>query len=236
MADCLPQREHKLALLTFTPVTLTALPISTASGKQLVLLAAGGQDAELFLALFSYTPRRSRSLRHKARYGHRDSVSSTATDSTKVGSVDDTAAKHDEDCPGHSTPIWQHVSSLVGSINNNVMLYIPPEHHREYVLPSIDGLPGPSPRLVVSNNDCTVKFFDVCLSKSGLRRSPPDDPMSHPYSSRYWRRLSGATRDSVGTGWSEGWGLRGGTMRVWRYERVGCLRLSVPVNHSEFSV
>lgn len=146
-----------------------------------------------------------------------------------VGSVDDASGKYDEDHPGHSVPIWQHASTLVGSINNNVMLYIPPERHRVHTFDSVDV----SPRLVVSNNDCTVKFFDVCLSKAGLRRSTHDEFTSQMAPSRYWRRLSGASRDSIGSSWSEGWGLRGGTVRVWRYERVGCLRLPVPVNHSE---
>lgn len=229
--------EHALVKLTFTPVTLTALPIPSNSGKKLVLLAAGGQDAELCLALFSYTPRRVRTLKHKARYGHRDSVSSAATDTTKVGSIDETTEKFEEDRPGFSDPIWQHVSMLRGSINNNVMLYIPPIHHREHAINSPDSPSNITPRLVVSNNDCTVKFFDVYLARDGLARASVDEHQSRPSPAHRQHPL--ALVQHRGTysserGYKEGWGMRGPNVRVWRYESVGCLRLSVPVNHSEY--
>lgn len=119
-----------------------------------------------------------------------------------------------------STSWWQHTSQLVGSINNNVLLYMPPEptYHAagELVTRPV------YPRLVVSNNDCTVKFFDVSLARKGLRRSTSYRP--HIIDARYRR----------GTIEGEGWGEKG-QERILRYERVGCLRLPVPVNHSEYA-
>lgn len=213
--------------LTFTPVTLTALPLTSKYGKQLVLLAAGGQNAELFLGLFYYISRRSREPRRKNRQTEfRRSGSSLASDST---SVNDPERKHDEDSPGHSIPIWQHASTLVGSINNNVMLYVPTPRY-DFSTPD-----EPTPRLVVSNNDCTVKFFDVSLTKSGLRRPPSLAVMQHPTSRSFLRRAAGVNLSGSGN-WNEGSGMRGtdrGVVKIWRYERVGCLRLPVPVNHSK---
>ncbi|KAI5120133.1 hypothetical protein M0805_001901 [Coniferiporia weirii] len=190
-------RQRPIALLTFTPVTLAALPLpSSSSTKQHILLAAGGQNAELFLALYQYTPRRTRDLKHKS--DHSD----------------------EGDVAGHSTQIWHHDSSLVGSINNNVLLYQPPPAPNSWT-------ERPAPRLVVSNNDCTVKFFDVCLARSGLRRTPAQLAQARAQDARYWRRANEGV-------WEEGWGVRG-SEHVVRYERVGCLRLPVPVNHTSIS-
>ena len=85
-----------------------------------------------------------------------------------------------------------------------------------------------SPRLVVSNNDCTVKFFDVCMARKGLRRSNLQRPQDRIIDTRYWRQDPGFRGSCEGEGWGEK-----GMERIVRYERVGCLRLPVPVNHSE---
>lgn len=54
----------------------------------------------------------------------------------------------------HMRPQWQHDTQLLGSsINNSVMLT------RSHVSSA-------EPRLAVSNNDCTVKFFDVHVRSS----------------------------------------------------------------------
>lgn len=123
--------------------------------------------------------------------------------------------------------IWRHMSSLVGSINNNVLLYLPPQSPFKSTEFDMDQGSGEveivKPMLVVSNNDCTVKFFDVSLAKQGFQSLQPARQES--LDDRYWRREFGRTRE--GEGWSE----RGGE-RIVRYERVGLLRLPVPVNHS----
>ncbi|KAH8115849.1 hypothetical protein DFH11DRAFT_1582431 [Phellopilus nigrolimitatus] len=219
-------RQRTLALLPFTPVTLAALPLPSSSSPPSddvrVLLAAGGQDADLFLALYSYTP-------------HRTKCSTRASGSLLPP---EEALKGDDAHGGHSTPIWQHTSSLIGSINNNVLLYLPPGADAFDVPeedPEEDQEDTPhtqartSPRLIVSNNDCTVKFFDVCLARGGLRRAPASPlQAARALDARYWRR-AGRERG--------GWGERGerSAERLVRYERVGLLRLPVPVNHTSIS-
>lgn len=134
----------------------------------------------------------------------------------------------EEEAAGYSTSWWQHISSLVGSINNSVLLYMP-------TAPPDDGSGEGGrnkslfPRLVVSNNDCTVKFFDVSLTKKGLRRSTSHRPSLQLVDSRFRRSEPGLRSVCEGEGWNEK-----GDQRIVRYERVGCLRLPVPVNHSEY--
>lgn len=123
--------------------------------------------------------------------------------------------------PGRrSREIWQHCNQFEypASINNSVMLYIPPAPHSSF--DSRGSWPPPSsssfssasssaqanemlPRLVVSNNDRSVKFLDVSLTKGGFGRHV-----------------------------REGWFGRGHTMEERQFEVVGNLILPVPVNHS----
>lgn len=115
--------------------------------------------------------------------------------------------------PGRSShEIWQHSNQFEypASINNSVMLYIPPTPHFSDFG---DSWPSPSssranemlPRLVVSNNDRSVKFLDVSLTKGGFGRHV-----------------------------RESWFGRGNTMEERQFEIVGILQLPVPVNHSAF--
>ncbi|TFK36674.1 WD40-repeat-containing domain protein [Crucibulum laeve] len=90
-----------LAELTFLPNTLSSMPIGND-----ILLAAGGQEAEIHLSY--HTPRSA----------------------------------------GSSSLIWQYEHQIDGSINNSVLLTHSNESSAEL-------------RLMISNNDCTVKFFDV---------------------------------------------------------------------------
>ena len=203
---------------------------ASSPGRDIILLAAGGQDAELFLAAYQYTPRRPPRTMGKVRSAE------------FVGdiNIDD---EDDEDRAGgtfiseRTTMIWQHMSSLVGSINNNVLLYVPPpsldrstDADMDVDLGCEEALVEPiKPRLVVSNNDCTVKFFDVSLARKGIRSERrPSSPVQPTLDARYWRREFGRSREG------EGWADRPGE-RIVRYERVGCLRLPVPVNHSAYN-
>lgn len=218
------KRQHTLASLAFTPVTIAALRLRSAlpSGKDIILLAAGGQDAELFLAAYQYTPKQ-RPFRTKVRSS--SSAASMDTDDGDDEKIEGTFISE------HTTMIWQHSSSLIGSINNNVLLYLPPpslDRSNDAVMDSeCEEFEPVQPRLVVSNNDCTVKFFDVSLARNGIHSEQPPSPTQPTMDARYWRREFGRSRE--GEGWSE----RGGE-RIYRYERVGCLRLPVPVNHSEY--
>lgn len=62
------------------------------------------------------------------------------------------------------------------------------------------------PRLVISNNDCTVKFLDISLEKGGFGTYPKET----------WHGMG-----------------RGHKLEDKRFECVGILKLPVPVNHSE---
>ena len=145
---------------------------------------------------------------------------------TELGVTED---EEEEEHAGYSTSMWQHSSSLVGSINNNVLLYMPPPLADHDVYEDGEEPRAVSPRLVVSNNDCTVKFFDVSLARKGLRPAV-QRPQERAADTRYWRQEPGYGYRGVCEG--EGWDEKG-TERIVRYERVGCLRLPVPVNHSK---
>lgn len=54
--------------------------------------------------------------------------------------------------------LWQFEATLPGSINNAVLLTPPSESAVE-------------PRVVVSNNDCSVKFYDVPIRTQSTRPS-----------------------------------------------------------------
>lgn len=104
---------------------------------------------------------------------------------------------------------WSWEDGTNGSINNSVLLYIPPVDETTQHYPgNAKGRRHVHPRLVVSNNDCTVKFFNVDTSNIGFanHRSPPETRLRR-------RRVDG----------------------IERLERIGLLKLDVPVNHSELS-
>lgn len=63
-----------------------------------------------------------------------------------------------------SRPHWQHQTQLQGSINNSVML--------TSLSLTKANVSSVEPRVAVSNNDCTVKFFEVNI------RSPDSSPAS----------------------------------------------------------
>lgn len=182
------QLPHRLAHLRFTPVTLAALSLS----DDRVLLAAGGQQRELYLALYSYLTKR-------------------------IGtSLLETDSKGDDLSGNVSEEIWHHFTPPSGSINNSVMLYLPPGRDVTSKLASnansdwvtsakLHVVHRPFPRLVVSNNDRTVKFFDINLTKGGFRKRFLD--------SRVWERKD----------------------QIMRYEEVGGITLPDAVNHSVFS-
>lgn len=65
----------------------------------------------------------------------------------------------------------------------------------------------PHPRFVVSNNDCSIKIFEVNTSKDGFGRRVS------PHARRQLRRDE----------------------HVDRYQRIGALKLTVPINHSKSS-
>lgn len=116
--------------LSFTPNSLSSLILNDTNET---LLAAGGQEAELHLSLYSppspslstedaFAPENPRSK----RFGHR---------------------------------IWsEHINLKMASINNSVMLTSLnlSKSHESSV----------EPRVVVSNNDKSIKFFDVAVRSS----------------------------------------------------------------------
>ncbi|OCB91791.1 hypothetical protein A7U60_g935 [Sanghuangporus baumii] len=240
-----------IASLKFTPVTLSTLRLASSypGGKDVVILAAGGQDAELFLGMYLYHPRRTRQAKHQQNLYEppldtrpqetlhlSEDVSTEVDDNDDEIDLDVKEEEEQDEHPGYSTSVWQHTSSLVGSINNNVLLYMPPPPLHEHDLYEDNEEDREvSPRLVVSNNDCTVKFFDVCLARKGLRRPPalqrPQERAAAAVDTRYWRQDPGYAYRATYEG--EGW--EKGSEKVVRYERVGCLRLPVPVNHTSIS-
>ncbi|KAL5498843.1 hypothetical protein ACEPAH_2198 [Sanghuangporus vaninii] len=236
---------QSIASLKFTPVTLSTLRLASScpGGKDVLILAAGGQDAELFLGMYLYHPRRTRQRKHQQNLYEppldtRPQETLHLSQDISIDAETDLDVKEEEqdEHPGYSTSVWQHTSSLVGSINNNVLLYMPPPPlHEHDMYEDNEEDREVSPRLVVSNNDCTVKFFDVCLARKGLRRPPalqrPQERAAAAVDSRYWRQDPGYAYRATYEG--EGW--EKGSERVVRYERVGCLRLPVPVNHTSIS-
>ena len=131
-----PNSQPKsVADLTFIPNSLSTLVLPTGD----TLLAAGGQEAELYLALFASSP---------------SSPSSSASPSSHLV---------DEDGRLSSRHLgrrrWQLDTVLPNaSINNSV--YLTRLDLCRSNESSID------PRLMVSNNDRTVKFFDIALRKN----------------------------------------------------------------------
>lgn len=108
-----------LVELSFTPNTLTSLAVADSND---VLLAAGGQEAEIHLSM--HAPGSSR---------HRHNV------------------------------LWQHDFQMAGSINNSVLLtsLSLTRSHESSV----------EPRIGISNNDCTVKFYDVPMRLQNTKRT-----------------------------------------------------------------
>ncbi|KIY72457.1 hypothetical protein CYLTODRAFT_417856 [Cylindrobasidium torrendii FP15055 ss-10] len=99
---------YKLAKLKFIPNTLTSMAVP---GTDSILLAAGGQDAEIHLSCYAPSPQ------------------------------------------SHSRPHWQFHDRIRGSINNSLLL--------TSLNMSQSHESSAEPRVVVSNNDGTVRFFDV---------------------------------------------------------------------------
>ncbi|KIM80434.1 hypothetical protein PILCRDRAFT_822564 [Piloderma croceum F 1598] len=108
---------RKLANLAFVPNTLASMKVHDTDN---VLIAAGGQDAEIHLSLHRPPPSDEPHRRH---HRQRNSI------------------------------IWQLEIPLQGSINNSVLLTSMSlaRSHESSV----------EPRVGVSNNDSTVKFFDI---------------------------------------------------------------------------
>lgn len=166
----------------FTPVCLDAISLD----DNTVLLVAGGQEAELFLGLYSF-------------------MSKTITIPNNGEGSSTNACKTFKS----SEEIWQHISILAGSINNSVMLYVPPiplstsrEYFNHYEVP----FAKPHPRFVVSNNDCSVKIFEINTAPDG-----------------FGRRMSSHVRP----------GRLRRDEHIDRYQRIGAVKLTVPINHSE---
>ena len=200
------------------------------------LLAAGGQERELFLALYSNASLSTSSgsaLSSARPVSQTSSARANAADSPsalpKEGSWDDghfsgDAEKEPRERDSsyrrkdrYSREIWKHYSRFEypASINNSVMLYFPPAMHPSELdnpwAPQAD-LGGfcransTLPRLVISNNDCTVKFLDISLEKGGFGTYPKET----------WHGMG-----------------RGHKLEDKRFVCVGILKLPVPVNHSE---
>ncbi|KAF8839641.1 hypothetical protein BDN67DRAFT_969753 [Paxillus ammoniavirescens] len=139
--DLAPRR---IADLSFNPNTLASLQLP---GTDKIILAAGGQEAEIHLSLHQPS---SRSQRRE----------------------DPSPRLH---C---SNAIWQHLSKLQGSINNSVLL--------SSLSLTRSAESSVEPRLVVSNNDCTVRLYDIAVrgesAPSGLRKSGNlklEEPINH---------------------------------------------------------
>ncbi|KAH6913483.1 hypothetical protein BKA70DRAFT_1370005 [Coprinopsis sp. MPI-PUGE-AT-0042] len=108
-----------VADLGFTPNSLTSLPIGTND----VLLAAGGQEADIHISY--HTPSSN---------------------------------------PGQTLKsVWSINEALAGSINNSVLL--------TSLNLTTSNQSSVEPRIAVSNNDCTVRFYDVPIWSKELRKA-----------------------------------------------------------------
>ncbi|KAH9928400.1 WD40-repeat-containing domain protein [Fomitopsis serialis] len=124
-----------LADLDFIPNSVSALPIP---GTDDTILAAGGQEAELHLSVFT----------------------STSSGYTSAGAPRRPAR-------GFGKKQWENKFTIEpGSINNSVSL--------TSMNLTQSNESSVEPRLVVSNNDHTVKFFDI-----GMRRNKTNAPRLH---------------------------------------------------------
>lgn len=193
-----------------------------------VLVVAGGQDAELYLALYAYM----------AKTLPASSTSSlfTATDNTESGKNGST----------QSEQLWELHISLRGSINNSVTLYWPPlpstsPTSSDAYSESKPSRPAACPRLVVSNNDCTVKFFDISLSKAQNYRTSSAKASARVSGSRARvQRRAPQDRDAGSRNAVAIHALNGDILSPSGFpngqplEMVGMLKMSVPVNHSKF--
>jgi hypothetical protein len=111
------------------PNTIASLHIPDSDER---LLAAGGQDAELHLSIYS----------------RRTSPRSTSDPASRA-----------------SRRLWQYDDVLSGSINNSVLL--------TSLSLTRSNESSAEPRVAVSNNDCTVKFFDVNVRGAKGVDGPP---------------------------------------------------------------
>lgn len=183
-----------------------------------MLVAAGGQDAELYLALFSYQTRSSDPWR---------------TDFASIAED-----RYSRNIP--SEQLWEYHVTLSGSINNSSILYWPPQppSSNENGQPSTENCTR-NPRLVISNNDHTVKFYDISLSNAQkLRSSPRNVTMPSGERSQDRRRdqndadqtnTSSSAQTTDGDAMDPENDSFGGQLLVL----AGTLQLDVPVNHSK---
>ncbi|KAM6490571.1 hypothetical protein JOM56_013914 [Amanita muscaria] len=123
----------------FRPNTLAALCIPDTND---ILYAAGGQDADLH---FSY---------HSI---YRSSSSESSTSSP----LSHTSRRRRSRPPSSSKQLWSFSKHLDGcSINNSVVLSLNLSRSNESAV---------EPRAIVSNNDNSIKFFDVPLRTTGSK-------------------------------------------------------------------
>lgn len=132
-SDGLAVQPHRpLAELGFIPNSLSSLTLPDGGDT---LLAAGGQEAELYLSLFS--------------------------PSSQTCGQDGAAPRPRQ---GFGSKLWESKYTIKhGSINNSVLL----------TSLSLTGAHQSSaePRVIVSNNDKTVKFFDIAVRREWEERA-----------------------------------------------------------------
>jgi hypothetical protein len=138
-------------VLSFTPNTIASLPIQ---GTDHVLLAAGGLGAEVHISVHAPSPSRSTSDTSSAQ------PSSSASSLSSRPAQSTLRPHRPEPCP-QLTPLRQFELNLTGAINNSIFL----------TSLNLSGSPESSvePRMAISNNDNTVRFYDVPVRGS----SPP---------------------------------------------------------------
>ena len=151
------QTSTPLVVLNFVPNTLASLHIPDSNER---LVAAGGQDAELHLSIHTRRPHThshlrpapTRSSAHARAHPHAHSPADT-----DAGTLDPPRAR--------TRRLWQYDNTLSGSINNSVLLTalsLTRSHES-----------SAEPRVAVSNNDCTIKFYDVNVRGSKGVDGPP---------------------------------------------------------------
>ncbi|KAF8626105.1 hypothetical protein AX17_006601 [Amanita inopinata Kibby_2008] len=144
----------------FPPNTLAALPIPDTND---ILYAAGGQDADLH---FSYHTTYSSSSSSAPSPPSSSSIPSSSSRTNITSSSNPSSPRRKRFRPSSTTKlVWQFSKHLENcSINNSVLLTTSLGLSRS-------NESAVEPRAIVSNNDYTVKFFDVPLRTQGSKHS-----------------------------------------------------------------
>jgi len=129
-----------LSHLSFTPNTLSYLPIGDNGDT---LIAAGGQEREIYLSYYTSSPSSADPC-----------PSSLKRSSGRI-----------QQQPRKRTRLWEFEDKLTGSINNSVLLT--PLTTTTAMNLTRSNESSLEPRVAISNNDGSVRFYDVPIRVGG---------------------------------------------------------------------